>query len=1126
MKQRELIVSGVVVVCILLAVQVSSASPYFSGEPGSAPGFDRKIKEIIDNITETKVLEPLEDLVAFRTRYAYSPVIRDAANYIQARFNHSGLETEQQCFLFGGQSICNVIGIKRGMLPSKDPIIVSGHYDSIVLDGNDPFVYAPGADDDGSGTAATIAIADVMKEYRFNETIKFIGWVAEEEGLIGSTYYVKNLDPAEEGVKAIFQMDMIGNIATPGVYGMDFGTNKPSNWIGDIAMDVKTTYGIDINLYLDKDSNAGSSDHAPFWEAGYQGAYIAEHDFSPNWHKVSDTIANLSVTNVARVAKVVAGCVATIAGVVHEGQGSLYFDRRGYPPRGNATLVLNDTDLKGAKSYVLTVRSSLDEEDIQLQPVSGKDGEFSAEIPLEKASSGNKGDGRLQVKVKDVINSTYLDDNYKQSRNASAVIDGIPPVISNVTARDITNESAAIYFDTDELTTAVIEYGKNASLGSTIFIPELKKMQYTVIWGLQNDTDYFFKVRGIDRFGNIAEDDNSGYLYRFKTATLSIKPEMPGYAGWVVSSESSGNHFNDDDMYTGYDEGDTYISAVQFKTDMIKDPENITGVSLSLATQTTAYMGKGGKWVFQMLSPAIDSNFPTKTFSQISGATAESNLGVFTADEIAPAWWNTAIFSPTDLQKFLTHIPNKRVTFRTNTLESGGLADWDTGYIKDATQRGLGPKWAPRLNIFVNSSYATIEGRVSSGGNPLPGAGVAVLENASGKKVAEITTQALGRYYLRVPPGVYDMFAFKKGYYNSSVKVVMVNASEHLTGVDFELEKEITAGNLEVTVLSEGTPVKGAEVSIRIGDKQVANGTTNDSGRVNATVEQGVYNVSAHKIGYFSANKTARVIRQNTTSITIVLAPAQGWISGVVRDNTTKEPVAGITIKGLIGGQVEVSTETNATGVYNLSVLVPRKEYTVNVSGTGYYPQERVVAVNSTWDIWLIRKVPVQPKNGTLLAKVVDEQGNPLAGAKVNVSNASGIVASGETSDLGVFTFTLSPGVYTVSATKSGYLENTTTVTIYDEKQTNITITIKRMEENKPSEESPVIAIVIGAVVVVAILLISILLMRRRRSPTPSTREEDRETKEDDKNAETEENEGPGEGNNGAEDEETKREKE
>jgi hypothetical protein len=245
----------------------------------------------------------------------------------------------------------------------------------------------------------------------------------------------------------------------------------------------------------------------------------------------------------------------------------------------------------------------------------------------------------------------------------------------------------------------------------------------------------------------------------------------------------------------------------------------------------------------------------------------------------------------------------------------------------------------------------------------------------------------------------------------------------------------------------------------------------------------------------------------------------------VVRDNTTKEPVAGITIKGLIGGQVEVSTETDATGVYNLSVLVPRKEYTVNVSGTGYYPQERVVAVNSTWDIWLIRKVPVQPKNGTLLAKVVDEQGNPLAGAKVNVSNASGIVASGETSDPGVFTFTLSPGVYMVSATKSGYLENTTTVTIYEEKQTNITITIKRMEENKPSE-SPVIAIVIGAAVIVAIVM-GMLLRGHRRSPTPeSTRKDDRETKEDEKNAETREKEGPGKGNNGAEDEETKREKE
>ena len=1094
-KRSELLAAACILV--LLAAQGVAASPNDANGAPVPLGKDPIIKDIIDNITEAKILAPLQDLVDMKTRYSYSPKITDAALYVMKYFNNTGLDTELQCFFFGAQPICNVIGVKRGVLPSKDPIIVSGHYDSIVLDGHDAMVEAPGADDDASGTVAAMAIADAMKNVRLNETVKFIGWVAEEQGLIGSTYYVDNIDSNTEGVKAVFQMDMIGNIDN-GKLGVDFGTNTPSNWIGDLAKSIKDNYSIDIPVTLLKDDTSGGSDHAPFWAAGYHAAHIAETAFSPNWHKISDTIANLSTTNVARTAQIVAGMTATLAGVVHDGQGVLQFDSQGYQPKGNATLRLNDTDLKGATNYTLKVKSSIDQLDVQLLPVPGKGGEFASNITLEEASSGNQSDSKLQVKETDSISASYFDQNYNAYRNASAYIDGVPPKIANVTGRDITNESAAIYFETDEPSTTIIEYGTNTSLGSTIGIGELKTRQYGVLWGLKNDTDYYFKIKATDRLGNEAESNNSGAMFSFRTATISIKPEMPGYAGWVLSTETSGNHFDDDDMYTGNDGTDTYNAAVQFKTDKITTPGSIVGVSLNMATQTTGYMqGKTGKWAFQMLAPAIDNNFPSKTFSQIAGAQSESNVGVFTANDIAPAWWNTGVFSPTDVQRFLGHLQNQRITFRTSMLATGGLADWDTGYIKDATNRGLGPKWSPRLSVFINSSYATVEGATTSGGSPLSGALVTVLDNATGKKVTNIVTQVLGKYYLKLLPGKYDLSASKGGYLNSSMKTVTVSTGDHLTGVDFDLVKEITTGTLRLIVTAESTPLKGAEVSVKLAGSQVANGTTNASGGFEAVVEKGSYDVSTHMPGYLSSNKSAAITPKTITDVSLDLLPSNGWISGVVKDKATDAPLSSVTVKGIIAGLVKTSTQTDAKGVYNLSVLVPRKEYTVNLTLTGYLPAEKLVQVNTTWDAALVKYVPPKPKNGTISGLVVDEKSKPVADATAQIANSSGtVVVTKTTSADGAFVSSLPPGKYTVTVIASGYLGNNTDVTVLEGKQVDVAITLKTIEVQTPQEGLPITTITaVALIAIIAIVLIAVLLMRRKKGPEEKTPEEKEEAK-------------------------------
>jgi acetylornithine deacetylase/succinyl-diaminopimelate desuccinylase-like protein len=79
----------------------------------------------------------------------------------------------------------NVLGILPGSDPADDRVfIVSGHYDSRASDVNDAKIFAPGANDDASGTAAAMELARVMSQYKFNCTLIFVAMVAEEQGLI------------------------------------------------------------------------------------------------------------------------------------------------------------------------------------------------------------------------------------------------------------------------------------------------------------------------------------------------------------------------------------------------------------------------------------------------------------------------------------------------------------------------------------------------------------------------------------------------------------------------------------------------------------------------------------------------------------------------------------------------------------------------------------------------------------------------------------------------------------------------------------------------------------------------------------------------------------------------------
>jgi len=112
----------------------------------------------------------------------------------------------------------NVYAILRGTDPiaSKRMYLVTGHYDTRETDVMETHSFAPGANDDSSGTAVSMESARVLSKYKFPATILFVAVAGEEQGLNGSHHLA--LLAKKEGwqLEGVLNNDIVGGDITPG----------------------------------------------------------------------------------------------------------------------------------------------------------------------------------------------------------------------------------------------------------------------------------------------------------------------------------------------------------------------------------------------------------------------------------------------------------------------------------------------------------------------------------------------------------------------------------------------------------------------------------------------------------------------------------------------------------------------------------------------------------------------------------------------------------------------------------------------------------------------------------------------------------------------------------------------
>ena len=189
-----------------------------------------EIAQMISEISSDSLEHHVRTLASFNSRHTLSTNEKNgmpaAQRYVLSKFNHfakqSGgrmtAEIEKFIIPADGRRItadspgANVIATLKGTDPNDSRIvIISAHMDSRNKDVMDAEGNSPGANDDGSGTAAVIELARIMASHQFSATIMFVAFTGEEQGLKGATYLADKAKAEEWNLAAVLNNDIVGN---------------------------------------------------------------------------------------------------------------------------------------------------------------------------------------------------------------------------------------------------------------------------------------------------------------------------------------------------------------------------------------------------------------------------------------------------------------------------------------------------------------------------------------------------------------------------------------------------------------------------------------------------------------------------------------------------------------------------------------------------------------------------------------------------------------------------------------------------------------------------------------------------------------------------------------------------
>ncbi len=339
-----------------------------------SPPADPHIQTALGQISAQRIQANIEKLVSFGTRSTLSSQNAQAIasghgigavrEWIRSEFERYSkdcggcLEVKEDSFVEqpvdripAPTKITNVYAVLKGSDPenSKRIVLVTGHYDSRNSDTLDVNGDAPGANDDGSGTAVSLECARVLSKMKFPATIIFLTVAGEEQGLNGSQHFAKMAKDQGWNIEAVLNDDIVGgdknseqdhsavrvfSEGLPAAAGeqdihrirglggeSDSGSRQLARYIADTGRAYDT--GLKPTLIFRLDRYLRGGDHSAFNQQGFAAVRLTEfrEDFhhqhqnvrTENGVEYGDLAKFVDFDYVAAVARLNAATLASLA---------------------------------------------------------------------------------------------------------------------------------------------------------------------------------------------------------------------------------------------------------------------------------------------------------------------------------------------------------------------------------------------------------------------------------------------------------------------------------------------------------------------------------------------------------------------------------------------------------------------------------------------------------------------------------------------------------------------------------------------------------------------------------------------------------------------------------------------
>jgi Peptidase family M28 len=272
------------------------------------------IKALVERVSRASVEAAVEHLVAFPTRHSTSTQYLAAATWARAQLTAMGYITRLEEIRVGaGQSLNVIADIQGHGSNDRAVVVVTAHLDSINIPGG-PAAPAPGADDNGSGSAGLLEIARALSGHAGLNDLRFILFGGEEEGLRGCRQYVASLSATErQRIKAVVNMDMIATVNTIDPLTVLLEGEPVSQHVIDGLADAAASY---TNLAVQRSLHAARSDHVPFIRAGIPAVLTVEGAGreNRNIHSEHDTLQHINYDLLLEILRMNLAFVASVVG--------------------------------------------------------------------------------------------------------------------------------------------------------------------------------------------------------------------------------------------------------------------------------------------------------------------------------------------------------------------------------------------------------------------------------------------------------------------------------------------------------------------------------------------------------------------------------------------------------------------------------------------------------------------------------------------------------------------------------------------------------------------------------------------------------------------------------------------